>query len=98
MDAESRVSHGTVTTNCQDNLSRGRRMKSSRASFAGWSSAVLLIAIASDGSVLAESPDDQTWSRVVEDDRAIKIETDRLEAIIAKKAPKQWMTGIEKGS
>src|SRR5207249_2203066 len=31
-------------------------------------------------------------------DRAIKIETDKLEAVIPKKNPKQWMTGIEKGS
>jgi hypothetical protein len=37
-------------------------------------------------------------SRVVEDDRAIKIETDKLEAVIPKDNPKQWMTGIEKGS
>ena len=36
--------------------------------------------------------------RVTEDDRAIKIETDKLEAVIPKKNPKQWMTGIEKGS
>jgi hypothetical protein len=28
----------------------------------------------------------------------IKIETDKLEAVIPKKNPKQWMTGIEKGS
>ena len=35
---------------------------------------------------------------VTEDDRAIKIETDKLEAVIPKKNPKQWMTGIEKGS
>src|SRR5262245_17215462 len=38
------------------------------------------------------------WARVTEDERAIKIETDKLEAVIPKKNPKQWMTGIEKGS
>src|SRR5215471_2341184 len=38
------------------------------------------------------------WARVTEDDRAIKVETDKLEAVIPKKNPKQWMTGIEKGS
>ena len=38
------------------------------------------------------------WAKVTEDDRAIKIETDRLEAVIPKNHPKQWMTGIEKGS
>jgi hypothetical protein len=41
---------------------------------------------------------DEPWVRVTDDDRAIKIETDKLEAIIPKKNPKQWMTGIEKGS
>lgn len=36
--------------------------------------------------------------RVVEDARAITIETDLLEAVIPKRDPKHWMTGIEKGS
>jgi hypothetical protein len=58
----------------------------------------LLIAIASAVPILAEPPDDSPWARVTEDDRAIKIETDKLEAVIPKKNPKQWMTGIEKGS
>ena len=52
--------------------------------------AVLLLATA-----LAQSAD---WAKVTEDDRSIKIETDLLEAVIPKKNPKQWMTGIEKGS
>src|SRR5690349_489234 len=38
------------------------------------------------------------WATVTEDDRCIKIETDLLEAVIPKKEPKQWMTGIEKGT
>ena len=38
------------------------------------------------------------WASVDESDRAIKIETDKLEAVIPKKNPRQWMTGIEKGS
>ena len=38
------------------------------------------------------------WFRVTETDRSIKIETDQLEAVIPKKEPKHWMTGIEKGS
>ncbi len=38
------------------------------------------------------------WAQVTENDRAIKISTDQLEAVIPKKSPKQWMTGIEKGS
>jgi hypothetical protein len=58
----------------------------------------LLIAMASAGSVLAQPAKDAEWARVTEDDRAIKIETDKLEAVIPKKNPKQWMTGIEKGS
>ncbi len=41
---------------------------------------------------------DEPWARITEDDRAIKVETDQLEAVIPKKNPKQWMTGIEKGS
>jgi hypothetical protein len=49
-------------------------------------------------SALAEKPAESEWVRVVEDARAIKIETDQLEAVIPKKDPKHWMTGIEKGS
>ena len=41
---------------------------------------------------------DLAWATVEESDLAIKIETDRLEAVIPKKDPRQWMTGIEKGS
>jgi hypothetical protein len=60
--------------------------------------AALLLAVASAGLVLAEAGDDTLWARVTESDAAIKIETDKLEAVIPKKNPKQWMTGIEKGS
>ncbi|MCC6444284.1 MAG: hypothetical protein IT210_12625 [Armatimonadetes bacterium] len=41
---------------------------------------------------------DNDWSRVIEGERSIKIETDRLEAVIPKKDPERWMTGISKGS
>ena len=41
---------------------------------------------------------DDDWVKVQEDDRRILIETDQLEAAIPKKDPKQWMTGIGKGS
>ena len=58
----------------------------------------MLIAIASAAPVFAEPAGNEPWARVTEDDRAIKIETDRLEAVIPKKDPKHWMTGIEKGS
>ena len=58
----------------------------------------IFFALAVDGSVLAQQGKDAEWVRVTEDERAIKIETDKLEAVIPKKNPKQWMTGIEKGS
>lgn len=46
----------------------------------------------------AEPGKDAPWYQIVEDDQRIKIETDRLEAVIPKKSPKHWMTGIEKAS
>src|SRR5688572_18514613 len=49
-------------------------------------------------SVSAQPPKDPDGFRVTEDENRIKIETDKLEAAIPKKNPKQWMTGIEKGS
>lgn len=48
--------------------------------------------------VLAEPAGDDSWAKVSADARAIKIETPQLEAVIPKRDPKQWMTGIEKGS
>lgn len=67
-------------------------------SFVSWLSMGLLVAITAAGSATAQPANDARWARVTEDDRAIKVETDKLEAIIPKKDPKQWMTGIEKGS
>src|SRR5262245_10482610 len=58
---------------------------------------VLLIA-ACTASVLTGLADEKPWARVTEDEKAIKVETDKLEAVIPKKNPKHWMTGIEKGS
>src|SRR6476659_5832211 len=73
------------------------RMKSVQARISmlsvGW-----LVSLTMAQAVLAAPADDDSWARVTEDDRAIKIETDKLEAVIPKKNPKQWMTGIEKGS
>jgi hypothetical protein len=60
--------------------------------------AVPFVAPAGPGRTLAGPPEDRPWARVTEDDRAIKVETDRLEAVIPKNHPKRWMTGIEKGS
>ena len=59
---------------------------------------VMLSAMSAAGILAAQSQGGGSWARVVEDDRAIKVETDKLEAVIPKKNPKQWMTGIEKGS
>lgn len=56
--------------------------------------AVAVVALAPHITVADESD----WVQVTEDDRAITIETDLLEAVIPKRNPKQWMTGIEKGS
>jgi hypothetical protein len=50
------------------------------------------------GTDVSSAADDGAWARVTEDERAIKVETDRLEAVIPKRNPKQWMTGIEKNS
>ena len=49
-------------------------------------------------SVLAQPAKDADWARVTEYDRAIKIETDKLAAVIPKKNHKHWMTGIGKQS
>jgi hypothetical protein len=54
--------------------------------------------VATAGAATAQAANDADWARVTEDDHGIKIETGRLEAVIPKKNPKQWMTGIEKQS
>lgn len=41
---------------------------------------------------------DDSWLKVEQDERGIKIETADIEAVIPKSSPKHWMTGIEKGS
>lgn len=60
--------------------------------------ALTLMALAGAGTLPAEPAGQAPWARVTEDDATIKIETGQLEAVIPKKNPKQWMTGIEKGS
>ena len=55
-----------------------------------------LAAVAGAGSVAAQSESGDSWIRVVEDNRAIKVETDKLEAVIPKKNPKQWMTAFSR--
>ena len=73
-------------------------MRPLQAFFLGLATAVPFYTPAVPGRTLAGPPEDRPWARVTEDDRRIKVETDRLEAVIPKKDPKQWMTGIEKGS
>lgn len=58
----------------------------------------LLVCVGTPASLLAQAASAKAWARATEDDRAIKIDTDKLEAVIPKNHPKHWMTGIEKGS
>ncbi len=58
----------------------------------------LLLAAIAVGPALSQPAEAVAWANVTETDRAIRIETDRLEAVIPKKDPRHWMTGIEKGS
>jgi hypothetical protein len=73
-------------------------MRSFHGFFLGLATALPFIAPAGAGRTLAGPPEDPPLARVTEDDRAIKVETDKIEAVIPKKDPKRWMTGIEKGS
>jgi hypothetical protein len=56
-----------------------------------------LVALAIATPAFAAEPSGP-YARATEDERAIKIETDKLAAVIPKNNPKHWMTGIEKGS
>jgi hypothetical protein len=73
-------------------------MTVSKAFFISLPLAALCSAMGIAGSAPVVLADDSSWAHVTEDNRAIKIETDKLEAVIPKNHPKQWMTGIEKGS
>jgi hypothetical protein len=53
---------------------------------------------AEDQHAEVQQSTDTSWLQVTENDDAIKIVTDKLEAAIPKRNPKHWMTGIEKGS
>jgi hypothetical protein len=59
---------------------------------------LVLVAVAWALPVPAGAADHSPYARVTEDDSRIRVETDKLEAVIPKKDPKHWMTGIEKGS
>src|SRR5262249_53933692 len=73
-------------------------MRSFQTFFFVLATAVPFFAPAGPGRTLAAPPEDRPGARVPEDDRALKVATDKLEARIPKKHPKHWMTGIEKGS
>jgi hypothetical protein len=59
---------------------------------------VWLVMVARSGAAIAGLWGGEPYARVSEDARAITIDTDKLQAVIPKRDPKQWMTGIEKGS
>lgn len=73
-------------------------MKVSKSLWSKLALASLLVVIVQAGPALAQPGNDAAWARVTEDENRIKIETDKLEAVIPKRNPKQWMTGIEKES
>jgi hypothetical protein len=62
------------------------------ASVAGPVVVASLLVIAGAGPAPAGPPDDGAWARVIEDDRAVKIETDQLAAVIPKRNPEQWVS------
>lgn len=59
---------------------------------------VLILWFIAPVALAQEKVSEGAWSRATEDDRAITINTNCLEAVIPKNNPKHWMTGIEKGS
>src|SRR5262245_57782038 len=71
-------------------------MRASPASLLALS--LTLLALAAPAAFLAAPAGDAECARVTETDDAIKVETDQLEAVIPKRNPRQWMTGIAKGS
>jgi hypothetical protein len=85
-----------VTSSPLDPVPRHRR-PSPRAIAARCAAACLAVAWGA-ARATAQPAEQADWPRVVEDSRSIKIETDALKAVIPKNHPKQWMTGIEKGS
>ncbi len=56
----------------------------------------MLVIVTGTAHIIAQPP--KSPLSATESDDLIKIETDKLEAVIPKKNPKHWMTGIAKGS
>lgn len=59
---------------------------------------LLLMVAAANGPLVIRTASGADWVSVREDERTITIETDLLEAVIPKKDPQHWMTGIAKGT
>lgn len=57
-----------------------------------------MAALAAAPAAFSAENSDDSWVKITEDERTIKISTDQIEAVIPKKDPKHWMTGIEKES
>ena len=60
--------------------------------------ATLFAVLAGARLLVAAPPGETSWARIAESGTAITIESDMIEAVIPKRNPKCWMTGIEKGS
>jgi hypothetical protein len=69
-------------------------MRSFPTFFLGLATAVPFFTPAGAGRTLAGPLEDRPWARVIEDDGAIRVETDTLEAVIPKKDPKD-LPGVE---
>ena len=65
-----------------------------------WIPALVLVSAGFAAAPIPHAPSEaaEDWVKVEESERSILVDTDRLQAVIPKSNPKQWMTGIEKGS
>src|SRR5581483_9667237 len=86
-------------TNLVARMEKSRRPRPSRffaSDSPAWainvSISALLAALTVVESARAQANDSSRAVRAIEDERAIKIESDKLEAVIPKNHPKQWMT------
>ena len=61
-------------------------------------STLLLFTLVAGKVASAQDDKPKPYARATEDERAITVDTDKLQAVIPKNHPKQWMTGVEKGS
>ena len=59
---------------------------------------LILGALIRNEPLQAQGIRNESWVKVTADERAVTIDSDLIQAVIPKQSPKQWMTGIEKGS